>query len=226
MLHQTVTNLLVHVFEGGEEKAGLQRFFLHGDSEVSAKNKNDISCGGCHLLEKLMGLFCDSGGQESSDVNVRASGNATTAVEDATTTNNNLTNDGNDDNNDIEPRYGEVMLAMKTLYQLENNARTSDDCSDENAGNDSGAHNNNGDVGAATGAATEDEVLVADDGDVNNITPISEDDIDSVMAKERQESGGCGNDIESSGKEDMTIGTNSAKSKEDDTPFQAVKASG
>ncbi|KAL7447274.1 hypothetical protein ACHAXM_010870 [Skeletonema potamos] len=41
MLHQSVANLLVHVFEGGEERSGLQDYFLEK----------------CQLMEKLMDSF-------------------------------------------------------------------------------------------------------------------------------------------------------------------------
>lgn len=43
MLHQSVANLLVHVFEGGEERSGLQEYFLEK----------------CQLMERLMDSFED-----------------------------------------------------------------------------------------------------------------------------------------------------------------------
>jgi len=51
MLHQSIANLLVHVFEGGEGRMGLQMYFL----------------GRCNLLGRLMESFDECGGGGSSE---------------------------------------------------------------------------------------------------------------------------------------------------------------
>lgn len=75
-----------------------------------------------------------------------------------------------------ELRYGEMMLAMKTLYQ--SNKGTSSMESEH--GSDNSNENDEKII-------SEDEAVVDDDA---NVAPVSEDDVDSAMEKECQEFGG------------------------------------
>jgi len=82
------------------------------------------------------------------------------------------------------PRYGEMMMAMKTLYQSEENSETPSSTQSEHGSDieeDGIRHEDDADK-------TGDEIVVDDDADDANVAPVSEDDVDSVMEKECQES--------------------------------------
>jgi len=81
------------------------------------------------------------------------------------------------------PQYGEMMMAMKTLYQSEENTGTSSSTESEHGSDiEEGGISHEDDV-----EKTGDEV-VDDHADDANVAPVSEDDVDSVMEKECQES--------------------------------------
>ena len=64
MLHQSIANLLVHVFEGGEGRMGLQMYFL----------------GRCNLLGRLMESFDECGGGSSENDDISCSNEADDAA--------------------------------------------------------------------------------------------------------------------------------------------------
>jgi len=179
MLHQTVANLLVHVFEGGRERSGLQNYFL---SEGGAKR-------GCRLLERLMASFA------IDDAAVVAPGEEGNPIssEDATNINEGIS-DAKEDENDVAatgPRYGEMMLAMKKLYHSNEKGASMESIhgSEDSSGSD---NNDEAITIAKEGKGLESNTPEGDimDDDGTNVAPVSEDDVDSAMEKEDQESGG------------------------------------
>ncbi|KAL3801930.1 hypothetical protein HJC23_010274 [Cyclotella cryptica] len=90
MLHQTVSNLLVHVFEGGNRRARLQDYFIVR----------------CRLLEKLMDSFSD-------DCFAADAGSGNEELKE------NKAENGTDDKAKIESsaEFDDNLIAMKILYQ-------------------------------------------------------------------------------------------------------------
>jgi hypothetical protein len=136
MLHQSVANLLVHVFEAGDHRAGLQDYFVVR----------------CQLLEKLMDSFSNCASApgkliESNDVKING------VKEEAK-----HTELGN-----------ELVMAMKPMY-------TDHISSSTESLDGSGSDNSSG----------REQMVDVDDSDA--IAHVSEDDVESAMEKEEQES--------------------------------------
>lgn len=102
MLHQSVANLLVHVLEGGPERVDLQRYFINR----------------CGLVRRLMESFDNVGpSPESADPPAEALLSQAASGEDGDA----ATSEGPN-----QPRYSEVMFALKEIGDKQGHASSVD----------------------------------------------------------------------------------------------------
>mmetsp|Transcript_5487 Transcript_5487/g.8188 ORF Transcript_5487/g.8188 Transcript_5487/m.8188 type:complete len:1533 (-) Transcript_5487:580-5178(-) len=192
MLHQSVANLLVHVFEGGNDRVELQRYFIVR----------------CNLLQRLIDSFEDgSSGDDSGQCSVEEEGGDETQndkQEDKTIEEEEegvvfVGSGGEIDTGSASgPRYSDIMLALKN-YRSEQQTSSVESERGSSAGSASTASDGDDNKGESDFKEGEEGVgkMTVDDtahgcvegveGVEDLVVPVTDEDVDVALEQQQEE---------------------------------------